>query len=360
MHVGDTSRRMQRDLDQTRAGATVAAGIASITRATTWTLVDELPLRFDAHHPQGMARVGSNWWISTVDINAGRGLVMVVDERGELVEQIPIGDHQRYHPGGMDFDGAAFWIPCAEYRPDSSTTVYRLAPGRCARGRVRSRRPCRCRGPLRSRWRSRRLVMGIAALLPLVGGRPARRGSDQSGLLRRSSGLPVAPDRPPVVRRRRRGHPVVGTRLARWARTARRRRAWSMQREVPFPIYSPASGRVATHNPIWAEVSGDQLIVNLLPDDGAGVDRRLRTLARSTPIGLGRFQRVDLVGHRVVDAGEGLGRRDPRVVPWTSRAARRPRTLRSSSSELPRRAHRSTLPGRRAERAIPSGARHRC
>ena len=34
-----------------------------------------------------------------------------------------------YHPGGMDFDGAAMWIPCAEYRPDSTTTVYRLQPG---------------------------------------------------------------------------------------------------------------------------------------------------------------------------------------------------------------------------------------
>jgi hypothetical protein len=43
-----------------------------------------------------------------------------------------------------------------------------------------------------------------------------------------------------------------------------------MQREVPFPMYSAASDRVATHNPIWSEVRGDQLIVHLLPDDGAG------------------------------------------------------------------------------------------
>ena len=66
-----------------------------------------------------MARVGSIWWISTVDVSARRGLVLAVDGSGELVEQIPIGDHQRYHPGGIDFDGAAFWMPCAEYRPDS-------------------------------------------------------------------------------------------------------------------------------------------------------------------------------------------------------------------------------------------------
>jgi hypothetical protein len=62
-----------------------------------------------------MVRIGSTWWISTVDIGARRGLVMAVDDHGELVDQVPISDSVRYHPGGMDFDGAAMWIPCAEY-----------------------------------------------------------------------------------------------------------------------------------------------------------------------------------------------------------------------------------------------------
>ena len=68
--------------------STVAATVASITRMTSWQLIDELPLRFDSHHPQGMARVGSTWWISTVDVDARRGLVMGVDSRGNLVEQV--------------------------------------------------------------------------------------------------------------------------------------------------------------------------------------------------------------------------------------------------------------------------------
>ena len=48
----------------------------------------------------------------------------------EAIEQVEVGDSWRYHPGGMDFDESAFWIPCAEYRPDSSTAVYRLQPGK--------------------------------------------------------------------------------------------------------------------------------------------------------------------------------------------------------------------------------------
>ena len=44
----------------------------------------------------------------------------------------------------------------------------------------------------------------------------------------------------------------------------------AMQREVPFPVYSSASGRVATHNPLWSEIDDDKLIVHLLPDDGMG------------------------------------------------------------------------------------------
>ena len=116
--------------DDACTGAAVAATVASISRATTWTLVDELPLRFDVHHPQGMARVDSTWWISTVDTQSRRGLVMAADSHGNLVEQVPVGDSFRYHPGGMDFDGSAFWIACAEYRPGGKLMRVTVAVGR--------------------------------------------------------------------------------------------------------------------------------------------------------------------------------------------------------------------------------------
>ncbi|HEX2783426.1 MAG TPA: DUF6454 family protein, partial [Ilumatobacteraceae bacterium] len=103
--------------------------ISAATRSTPWRLVDELRLGFDAGHPQGMARVGTTWWISTVDKDLRRGFLLAVDDTGALLERVPVGDDRHYHPGGMDFDGHAFWIAGADYLPDSSTIVYRVEPG---------------------------------------------------------------------------------------------------------------------------------------------------------------------------------------------------------------------------------------
>ena len=127
VRIRNTSYRML--YGGTRVQSPVAGTVASINRATPWELVGELRLQFDAHHPQGMARVGSTWWISTVDVVAREGIVFAVDGDGSLADRVLIRDEHRYHPGGMDFDGTAFWIACAEYRPHSSTTVYRMVPG---------------------------------------------------------------------------------------------------------------------------------------------------------------------------------------------------------------------------------------
>ena len=274
----------------------VAATVASITRMTSWQLIDELPLRFDSHHPQGMARVGSTWWISTVDVDARRGLVMAVDSRGNLVEQVAVGDDQRYHPGGMDFDGSAFWIPCAEYRPDSTTSVYRLEPGQAPSrvfdvdDHVGAMARCGGDGDLVGwSWGSRRFYrwsvdgqLQTARVNPgffvdhqdcqwLDSGHLLCGGVAEVGLASGPGWLGGL------------GLLDVDTML--------------MEREVPFPIYSPASGRVATHNPLWAESRGGQLIVHLLPDDGISA-----ILSYATPIldstanldraASGRFDRV--------------------------------------------------------------------
>src|SRR3954468_15432248 len=104
-------------LTRRRADALIDATIAAATRETPWELVDEVPLRFDAFHPQGMVRVDGTWWLSTVDIGARRGLLMAADGEGRFIMQLPVGDRERYHPGGIDFDGAALWVAAAEYRP---------------------------------------------------------------------------------------------------------------------------------------------------------------------------------------------------------------------------------------------------
>jgi hypothetical protein len=282
--------------NRTRTGTAVAETIASMTRATTWQLVDELPVRFDLHHPQGMARIGATWWISTVDVEARRGLVMAVDGAGSLVEQIPIGDDRHYHPGGMDFDGTAMWIPCAQYRPDSTTTVYRLQPGaRPAAAfdvddHVGAIARCGGDGDLVGwSWGSRRFYRWtVDGHLRAARVNPAFFVDHQDCQWLDSGHLLCG------------GVAEVGLSSG---------PGWLgglglldvddlvMQREVPFPVYSPASGRVATHNPVWSEIRGDHLIVHLLPDDGMGV-----ILSYATPLGHGSLGRGELVDSSITSS----------------------------------------------------------
>lgn len=263
---------------RTRTDATLTATIESFTRATTWELVDELPLQFDSHHPQGMARIDSTWWISTVDVHARRGLVMAVDDRGNLVEEVPIGDSVRYHPGGMDFDGTSFWIPCAEYCPDSTTTVYRFQPGQSPRrafdvdDHIGATARCGPKGDVVGwSWGSRRFYRwSVDGRLRSARLNPGFFVDHQDCQWLDTGHLLCA------------GVAEVGLADG---------RGWLggiglldvdnlvMQREVPFPFYSPASGRVGTHNPLWAELRDRDLIVHLLPDDGAGT-----ILSYATPI----------------------------------------------------------------------------
>jgi hypothetical protein len=124
----------------------LAQAIRSLTRGTTWTLVEEVPLQFEAHHPQGMYRIGDEFVVSTVEIitpttrfeapqdgydrdaGEGRGWLYRFDAQGALLAEVELGEGDMYHPGGIDFDGTSIWVPVAEYRPNSATIVYRVDP----------------------------------------------------------------------------------------------------------------------------------------------------------------------------------------------------------------------------------------
>jgi len=260
----------------TRDARAVTATLAAMSRTTPWQLVDELPLRFDAHHPQGMARVGSMWWISTVDIEARRGYVLAVDGDGQLVDRVLVGDSDKHHPGGMDFDGDAFWIAAAEYRPDSSATIFRMEPGHQPErvfdvdDHVGAIARCGRDGDLVGwSWGSRRFYRwSLDGTLVAARENPSFFVDHQDcqwlgdGRLLCSGVAEVA--------------------LASGA-------GWlggiglldvaglTMEREVPFPIYSPDTGRVATHNPVWVEATSDELLIHVLPDDASGVLRSYST-----------------------------------------------------------------------------------
>jgi Family of unknown function (DUF6454) len=252
-----------------RIGERVADTVASITRATPWELVDELRLTFDAHHPQGMVRIDSHWWISTVDVDNQRGFVLGVDDAGNLVERTPVGEGAQYHPGGMDFDGTALWIAAAEYVPNSSATIYRLQlggrPERAFEVEDHVGAIARCGGDgdlVGWSWGSRRFYRwSVDGELQRATVNPGFFVDHQdcqwldSGQLLCGGVAEVGLGSGPGW--------LGGIGLLN-ADTL------MMEREVPFPIYQPGTGRVGTHNPIWSEISDGMLIVHLLPDDGAG------------------------------------------------------------------------------------------
>ncbi len=116
------------------SGNAIAARVQQLTANTEWRAVREIPLQFDMFHPQGMAIVNGDVFVSTVEVinrtqGVGKGHVFKVGPDGAAAAHVEMTDGPRYHPGGIDFDGTSVWVPVAEYRPDSSSVVYALNPG---------------------------------------------------------------------------------------------------------------------------------------------------------------------------------------------------------------------------------------
>jgi hypothetical protein len=124
----------------------VATRVAALTRDSRWTLVASLPIAFRTYHPQGMAKIGETFFVSSVEVTVatrrlpqadrgadrdtgeGVGHLFKIDAKGNRLADLQLGEGAMYHPGGIDYDGRHIWVPVAEYRPDSRTIVYRVDP----------------------------------------------------------------------------------------------------------------------------------------------------------------------------------------------------------------------------------------
>lgn len=255
----------QRSVDDEALTATVGA----LTRRTAWEPCGQIPLQFDAHHPQGMVRIGALWWVSTVDTDNRRGAVLGVDENGTLVDRVDVGDDVRFHPGGLDFDGEALWVASAEYRPTSTATVFRLVPGERPErtfdvaDHVGAVARCGIEGDLVGwSWGSRTmfrwtvdgaLVESVVNPSFFVDFQDLQWLGTGDFMCGGVSSLEF-----PGGRRQLGG---IGLLEATTLRVVR---------EVPFPHHSAVTGRAATANPLFVEVVDDALVVHLLPDDGFG------------------------------------------------------------------------------------------
>lgn len=126
--------------------AQAADRVARLARTSHWTLVESVRLGFRTHHPQGLVKIGDEFYLSSVQITArtkpyaqpiggydrdtgeGAGHLFKFDRSGRLVADLKLGEGATYHPGGIDYDGRHIWVPVAEYRPNSRAILYRVDP----------------------------------------------------------------------------------------------------------------------------------------------------------------------------------------------------------------------------------------
>lgn len=121
--VAGTGAQPGSDLD----GPETVRRIAALTRASVWKRAAAVRLRFTAHHPQGLVKIGNTFHMTAVD-RTGLGYLFKFEGSGRLVSRVKLGQGAIYHPGGIDYDGTDIWVSVAEYRPDSRTIVYRVDP----------------------------------------------------------------------------------------------------------------------------------------------------------------------------------------------------------------------------------------
>lgn len=109
-----------------------------------WNKIAAVPLKFDAHHTQGMVKIGDYFYMSSVEVikkteryeqpingldrdaGIGKGHIFKFDKDGNLLADLLVGSGDIYHPGGIDYDGTYIWIPVTEYRPKSFSIIYKL------------------------------------------------------------------------------------------------------------------------------------------------------------------------------------------------------------------------------------------
>jgi len=129
-----------------RPDGVVSDRVKLLTRGTQWKQVAAIPVQFDTQHPQGMVKIGDDFYVSSVEIRKpttrypqpvdgydrdtgeGAGHLFKIDKSGKLLADLPLGEGSIYHPGGIDYDGRYIWVPVAEYRPNSAAIVYRVDP----------------------------------------------------------------------------------------------------------------------------------------------------------------------------------------------------------------------------------------
>ena len=128
------------------ADAALGERVLKLTRGTKWNEVAAQKIAFKTHHPQGMVKIGDEFFVSSVEIlkattrypeprdgydrdtGEGKGHLFKIGAKGELLADLVLGEGPVFHPGGIDYDGEWLWVPVAEYRPNSASIIYKVDP----------------------------------------------------------------------------------------------------------------------------------------------------------------------------------------------------------------------------------------
>lgn len=90
-------------------------------------MAEHWPIEHATHHVQGLAATPDWFWITSVDRATRSGWIYQFDRATRrVVAERRIERGEQFHPGGVQLQGKSLWVPVAEYRPRSSSTVLRL------------------------------------------------------------------------------------------------------------------------------------------------------------------------------------------------------------------------------------------
>ncbi len=87
-----------------------------------------IPLQAELDHVQGIDTDGEKLWVSEVQRKQKRGRLHEFElTSGKILRTVDLTRGAQYHPGGIAADETSIWVPVAEYRPKSTSTVLRLS-----------------------------------------------------------------------------------------------------------------------------------------------------------------------------------------------------------------------------------------
>src|SRR5438128_7996372 len=97
-----------------------------------WINVANIDLPFETYHPQGIVKIGNDFFLTAIDGNKAAYLinfrVELSSTTATLVRQVQLADPafpNRVHPGGIDYDPSTnrIWCPLAEKTAATSASI---------------------------------------------------------------------------------------------------------------------------------------------------------------------------------------------------------------------------------------------